>query len=226
VKAIRAEAPAGTVTMLFTDIEGSSDRVRSLGADRWEAVLEHHTGIVREALAGQDGFEVRSEGDSFFAVFTSPSSAVTAAAAMQRRLHETAWPHQASVRVRMGLHTGEARHPPRQLQQCDWRSAAGPAGTPNRGAGRRPRRADIKVGSLASAALVNERAAERYAYVLAPDLAHGSEPEFRARSDTECRRGLIVLHSSRGQRAPCPRDHQTPVSGRWRRHRMLLRRAL
>jgi len=109
VKATRAEAPAGTVTMLFTDIEASSDGVRTLGVDKWEAVLEHHTRIVREALAEQGGFEVRSEGDSFFAVFTSPSAALTAAAAMQRGLSEAVWPHQASVRVRMGLHTGESR---------------------------------------------------------------------------------------------------------------------
>ncbi len=109
VRATRAEAPAGTVTMLFTDIEGSSDGVRTLGADNWEAVLERHTGIIREALAGHGGFEVRSEGDSFFVVFTSPSAALSAAAEMQRGLSEADWPHQASVRVRMGLHTGEAR---------------------------------------------------------------------------------------------------------------------
>ena len=95
--------------MLFTDIEASSDGVRTFGADKWEAVLEHHAGIVREALAKHGGFEVRSEGDSFFVVFTSPSAAIAAAAEMQRRLNGTDWPHQASVRVRMGVHTGEAR---------------------------------------------------------------------------------------------------------------------
>src|ERR1700737_1112908 len=95
--------------MLFTDIEGSSNAVRTLGADRWVSVLERHDGIIREALAQHGGFEVRSEGDSFFAVFSSPSAAVAAVAEMQRRLHRTEWPHEASVRVRMGLHTGEAR---------------------------------------------------------------------------------------------------------------------
>src|ERR1700694_358317 len=95
--------------MLFTDIEASSDGGRTLGADKWEAVLERHTGIIREALASTGGLEVRSEGDSFFAVFTSPSAALTAAAAMQRGLSKADWPHQASVRVRMGLHTGETR---------------------------------------------------------------------------------------------------------------------
>ncbi|HEV2029096.1 MAG TPA: adenylate/guanylate cyclase domain-containing protein [Candidatus Dormibacteraeota bacterium] len=109
MKVTRAAAPAGTVTMLFTDIESSSDGVRTLGADKWEAVLEHHTGIIREALATHGGYEVRSEGDSFFVVFTSPSAAIAAAAAMQRGLSEADWPHQAPVRVRMGVHTGEAR---------------------------------------------------------------------------------------------------------------------
>jgi class 3 adenylate cyclase len=95
--------------MLFTDIEASSDGVRSLGAEKWEAVLECHTRIIRESLAGQGGFVVRTEGDSFFVVFTSPSAALIAAAAMQRGPSEADWPHQASVRVRMGVHTGESR---------------------------------------------------------------------------------------------------------------------
>src|ERR1700736_4227695 len=95
--------------MLFTDIEGSSDGVRTLGTDRWESVLDHHNRIIREGLARHGGFEVRTEGDSFFAVFTSPGAAVAAAAMMQRGLNETEWPHRAPVRVRMGLHTGEVR---------------------------------------------------------------------------------------------------------------------
>ena len=109
VKFAHGEAPSGTVTMLFTDIEGSSDSVRTMGADRWESVLERHTAIIRDELAKHAGFEVRTEGDSFFAVFTSPSAAMAAVAEMQRRMSGTDWPHQASVRVRMGLHTGEAR---------------------------------------------------------------------------------------------------------------------
>jgi predicted ATPase/class 3 adenylate cyclase len=109
VKATRAKAPAGIVTMLFTDIEASSDGVRTLGADKWEDVLERHTRIIRDALASHGGYEVRTEGDSFFVVFTSPSAALAAAAAMQRGLSGADWPHQAPVRVRMGVHTGEAR---------------------------------------------------------------------------------------------------------------------
>jgi predicted ATPase/class 3 adenylate cyclase/tetratricopeptide (TPR) repeat protein len=95
--------------MLFTDIEGSSNAVRTLGADRWVSLLERHDDIIREALTRYGGFEVRTEGDAFFAVFTSPGAAVAAAAMMQRRLSETDWPQDAPMRVRMGLHTGEVR---------------------------------------------------------------------------------------------------------------------
>lgn len=109
MKATRAEAPGGTVTMLFTDIEGSTVAVKTVGTTRWESILEQHSAIIRQALVGNGGFEVRTEGDSFFAVFTSPSAAIAAAADMQRRLSAADWPDDAPVRVRMGLHTGEAR---------------------------------------------------------------------------------------------------------------------
>jgi predicted ATPase/class 3 adenylate cyclase len=95
--------------MLFTDIEGSTKSIRALGTDRWEAVLEVHARILRDALAEHAGTEVRTEGDAFFAVFTSPVEAVTAAAAAQRGLAAATWPYGATLRVRMGLHTGEAR---------------------------------------------------------------------------------------------------------------------
>lgn len=95
--------------MLFTDIEGSTDAVKAVGADCWESILERHAGIIRDSLAGLGGFEVRTEGDSFFAVFTSPTAAVVAAAEIQRRLHSADWDRQAPVRVRMGIHTGETR---------------------------------------------------------------------------------------------------------------------
>ncbi|MDP9245980.1 MAG: tetratricopeptide repeat protein [Chloroflexota bacterium] len=101
--------PAGTVTMLFTDIEGSTAGIQALGSDRWEEVLEVHAEILRTALATNAGIEVRTEGDSFFAVFTSATAAIAAAVAAQRGLQSVEWPHGAAVRVRMGLHTGETR---------------------------------------------------------------------------------------------------------------------
>jgi predicted ATPase/class 3 adenylate cyclase len=104
-----APLPSGLLTFLFTDIEGSTTSVQELGADRWESVLEVHSRIIRDALATNGGVEVRTEGDAFFAVFTSPSAAVAAAAAAQRGLAAATWPDGGPVRVRMGLHTGEAR---------------------------------------------------------------------------------------------------------------------
>lgn len=101
--------PSGTVTMLFTDIEGSTAGNRSVGTDRWEEILEIHGRILRTAFAEHGGVAIRTEGDAFFIVYTSATSAVAAAAAAQRELHRTAWPHGVVVRVRMGLHTGEAR---------------------------------------------------------------------------------------------------------------------
>ncbi len=103
------DGPAGTVTMLFSDIEDSTLALLALGPDRWEQVLEVHSQIIRAALALHGGTEVRTEGDSFFAVFTSPTAAIAAVVAMQRELAAATWPEGGSVRVRMGLHTGEAR---------------------------------------------------------------------------------------------------------------------
>jgi len=95
--------------MLFTDIEGSTVGIQSLGSDRWEELLELHTQILRTALLANEGIPVRTQGDAFFVVFTSARAAVAAAAAAQRGLQRASWPHGAAVQVRMGLHTGEAR---------------------------------------------------------------------------------------------------------------------
>ena len=100
--------PIGTVTFLFTDIEGSTRLLQEIGAD-YRDVLERHAVIVRRALAEHDGVEVSTEGDAFFAVFRSVTGAVAAAVAAQRALAEEHWPGGHRVRVRMGLHTGEGR---------------------------------------------------------------------------------------------------------------------
>ena len=101
-----AELPAGTVTFLFTDIEGSTRLLQELG-DRYVAVRDEHCQIVRAAIAEGGGVEVSTEGDSFFAAFPSPVGAVQAAVTAQHGLANHAWPHGAPVLVRMGLHTGE-----------------------------------------------------------------------------------------------------------------------
>src|SRR5437868_10314346 len=100
--------PAGTLTFLFTDIEGSTKLQTELGTDRYQDVLEAHTRILRDAFK-DGGFEVRVEGDALFVVFPVAVNAVRAAAAAQRGLAKATFPHGATVRVRMGMHTGEGR---------------------------------------------------------------------------------------------------------------------
>lgn len=99
------ELPTGTVTFLFTDIEGSTGLLRALG-DRYPAVLERHNAIVREAASSHGGTVVSTEGDSFFVVFRDAGRALAAAADAQRALDPEPWPDGQTVRVRMGLHTG------------------------------------------------------------------------------------------------------------------------
>jgi len=98
--------PVGTVTFLFTDIEGSTRLLKQLG-DRYRDVLTEHQRILRNAAERCEGREVDSQGDSFFFAFGSAKSALAAAVIAQRELADHRWPDGAEVRVRMGLHTGE-----------------------------------------------------------------------------------------------------------------------
>ena len=102
------DAPTGTVAFLFTDIEGSTRLARSL-ADDYGSLLERHRSIVRDAVERHAGFEVGTEGDSFFVAFGSPLQALRAAEEAQRALTAAEWPPGADLRVRMGLHVGEAK---------------------------------------------------------------------------------------------------------------------
>jgi predicted ATPase/class 3 adenylate cyclase len=102
----RPDLPTGTVTFLFTDIEGSTRLLDRLG-DRYPRILEEHQKILRAAFAPRGGVEVSTEGDSFFVVFPSAPQAVAAALEAQRALASHPWGEDAEVRVRMGLHTGE-----------------------------------------------------------------------------------------------------------------------
>jgi predicted ATPase/class 3 adenylate cyclase len=99
------DLPTGTVTFLFTDIEGSTRLLQALG-DRYREVVDDHGRILREAIALGGGTEIHTEGDAFFAVFPTLAGAVAAVVQAQRTLAGHPWPEGHSVRVRMGLHTG------------------------------------------------------------------------------------------------------------------------
>jgi class 3 adenylate cyclase len=101
-----AVLPGGTVTFLFTDIEGSTRLLQELG-DGYGDVVRDHRKLLREHLAAKGGTEVDTQGDAFFYSFPRARDAVAGAVAAQRALAGHAWPEGADVRVRMGLHTGE-----------------------------------------------------------------------------------------------------------------------
>ena len=100
------DLPRGTVTFLFTDVEGSTRLLKEL-RDGYGDVLAEHQRILREAFEAAGGQEIDTQGDSFFVAFPRAKDAVTAAVAAQRGLAAHRWPKNAAVRVRMGLHTGE-----------------------------------------------------------------------------------------------------------------------
>jgi class 3 adenylate cyclase len=99
--------PGGAVTFLFTDIEGSTRLVKAL-RERWPQVLAEHRRRIRAAVAVQAGHEVDTEGDGFFAAFAGAKQAVLCALEIQRALGSHDWPAGAPVRVRIGIHTGQA----------------------------------------------------------------------------------------------------------------------
>ena len=101
-----SELPTGTVTFLFTDIEGSTQMLNRLGP-RYADLLAEHQRIVRAAVAAHHGREVDTQGDSFFLAFRRGKDAVAAAVAIQRDLAGHAWPEGGAIKLRMGLHTGE-----------------------------------------------------------------------------------------------------------------------
>jgi predicted ATPase/class 3 adenylate cyclase len=104
-------------TFLFTDLEGSTSLLIRVGADLYARVLAEHHELIRTALAAHDGTELTMMGDGFFAAFTSPRECVAAVLEMQHAIEAHRWPAGEHVRVRMGVHTGEAAQ-----------TAAGPVG--------------------------------------------------------------------------------------------------
>ncbi|HEY7832790.1 MAG TPA: adenylate/guanylate cyclase domain-containing protein, partial [Ktedonobacterales bacterium] len=102
------DLPSGTVTFLFSDIEGSTQLLQALG-DRYAQMLDDHQRLLRAAWTAHGGSEVNTQGDSFFVAFPTALAAVTAAIQVTRALAEHAWPDGATVRARVGLHTGAPR---------------------------------------------------------------------------------------------------------------------
>ena len=100
------DLPGGTVTFLFTDIEGSTQLLRRLRGQYTELLAQHHR-LLRSSFEKWDGRVVDTQGDAFFVAFPRASDAVEAVVEAQQALAEQGWPGDESVRVRMGLHTGE-----------------------------------------------------------------------------------------------------------------------
>ena len=97
---MQSDLPFGTVTFLFTDVEGSTKLLHELGAASYAQVLSDHRRVLREAFAAHGGVEVDTQGDAFFVAFPTPTGALAAAIQAQEGL--AAGP----IRVRMGIHTG------------------------------------------------------------------------------------------------------------------------
>jgi YVTN family beta-propeller protein len=100
------DLPTGTVTFLFTDIEGSTRLLKSLGSRYAEALADHQR-LLRSAFEESQGHEIDTQGDAFFVAFRRAKDAVTAALAAQNALSSHPWPNGELVRVRMGIHTAE-----------------------------------------------------------------------------------------------------------------------
>jgi predicted ATPase/class 3 adenylate cyclase len=119
-----AEQPTGTVTMLFTDIEGSTRLLERLGRERYAEALDLHRRLLRAAFEGHGGYEVDYEGDAFFVAFSRAGDALAAAAEAQEALSLAEWPERDELRVRMGLHTGEPLAVPPKYLGLDVHRAA------------------------------------------------------------------------------------------------------
>ena len=105
-----AAQPTGTVTLVFTDIEGSTRLLDQLGTDAYRDVLEEHRRVVRDSFARADGYEVDYEGDAFFYAFASAQAAVDAVEEAMRELDS------GPIRIRVGVHTGSpAVDPPKYV---------------------------------------------------------------------------------------------------------------
>ncbi len=116
--------PTGTVTLLFTDVEGSTRLLERLGPQGYREALDLHRRLLREAFERHRGYEVDHEGDAFFVAFASAEEAVAAASEGQQALTRAEWPEGGEIRVRMGVHTGEPVAAPPKYVGLDVHKAA------------------------------------------------------------------------------------------------------
>jgi predicted ATPase/class 3 adenylate cyclase len=105
---MRSELPSGTVAFLFTDVEGSTRLLQALGPEGYARLLADHHGLLRQVWQRHRGYEVDTEGDAFFVAFAQASEALRAAAEAQKALQDREWPPGVELRVRIGIHSGEA----------------------------------------------------------------------------------------------------------------------
>jgi class 3 adenylate cyclase len=101
-------APDGTVTIMFSDIEDSTVLTERLGDQAWQELLRKHNGLIREQLRVHDGYEVKTMGDGFMVAFQSAKKGLDCAIAIQRAFENHNGAHGEHVKVRIGLHAGEA----------------------------------------------------------------------------------------------------------------------
>ena len=121
---VRPELPTGTVTMLFTDIEGSTRLLERLGPERYREALDLHRRLLRKVFERHRGYEVDHEGDAFFVSFASAQEGVAAASEGQQALAQAEWREGGEIRVRMGVHTGEPVAAPPKYIGLDVHKAA------------------------------------------------------------------------------------------------------
>jgi class 3 adenylate cyclase/CheY-like chemotaxis protein len=117
------ELPTGTVTFLFTDVEGSTALAHKLAHDFQDVLVEHRS-LVRSAVAEREGVEIDVRGDEFFVAFDDAAAAAQAAIAAQRAISLHSWPQDAELRIRMGMHTGEAIYADKDYLGIDVHKAA------------------------------------------------------------------------------------------------------
>ena len=116
--------PTGTVTLLFSDVEGSTRLLETLGTERYAEALDLHRRLLRKAFEAHDGYEVDEEGDALLVAFGGAGDGVAAAAEAQQALAAADWPEGVAVRVRIGVHSGEPLAGPPKYVGMDVHRAA------------------------------------------------------------------------------------------------------